>query len=566
MGVKLGQKWAVKDGNLLASNQVGSRFFNKEFDFSRASNGTYVDRDGLLKTAELYNKIEYSQDFQSGTYGASNLTRESSSVISPDGFENAYKLIPTAVNGVHILSNLTINNAVYSVFAKQGGYKRFRFNTGSSSEGYASFDLDLGQVVQSGGTYYINSGIEDYGNGWYRCYLAIGATSGTTTTLAIEDNSGSVTFIGDDVSGIYLYGMQAVEGTEPLDYQYTNGLQGLPRISFEDGVGHLLLEPQRSNLLLQSNQFDTSWAALSTGSVVSGQSGIYGSNDAWELTATSSGGNIFQSNSNSGTQTFSVYAKSDGSTGIRLYAFGSVNANAYFNLNTGVVLGASNTLASSIENVGNGWFRCSISFNQTNTGLRFYTSNNSTSLAAGTVYIQHAQLESGSYPTSIIETTTTSVTRLADVCNNSGSAQDFNSEEGVLYAEIARGGDANDDYELISIMDASSGQTLRIGFGKADNSTDWYIRLINGSLNLNVTGYEFEEGFQKIAIKYKSGDSAVWLNGVEIATDTTAFTPPSSFSELKFEWANNFPFYGKVRNVQVFTEALSDEELQKLTT
>ena len=62
MGVKLGQKWAVKDGNLLASNQVGSRFFNKEFDFSRASNGTYVDRDGLLKTAELYNIFTYSED------------------------------------------------------------------------------------------------------------------------------------------------------------------------------------------------------------------------------------------------------------------------------------------------------------------------------------------------------------------------------------------------------------------------------------------------------------------------------------------------------------------------
>ena len=101
MGVKLGQKWAVKDGNLLASNQVGSRFFNKEFDFSRASDGTYVDRDGLLKTAELYNLISYSEDFSSWVNYFCTDTQEG---ISPNGNNTAYTITDDAsaiVTGKH---------------------------------------------------------------------------------------------------------------------------------------------------------------------------------------------------------------------------------------------------------------------------------------------------------------------------------------------------------------------------------------------------------------------------------------------------------------------------------
>ena len=95
MGVKLGQKWAVNDGNLLASNQVGSRFFNKEFDFSRASNGTYVDRDGLLKTAELYNLMPYSEDFSQWTTQSGITLEQTTETYDPNGQYNAYKVIST---------------------------------------------------------------------------------------------------------------------------------------------------------------------------------------------------------------------------------------------------------------------------------------------------------------------------------------------------------------------------------------------------------------------------------------------------------------------------------------
>ena len=60
---------------------------------------------------------------------------------------------------------------------------------------------------------------------------------------------------------------------------------GEPRIDYkDDSKGALLLEPSRSNSLVQSNQFDTTWTINASAlDLTSGQSGVYGSNDAWLL-------------------------------------------------------------------------------------------------------------------------------------------------------------------------------------------------------------------------------------------------------------------------------------------
>jgi hypothetical protein len=170
-----------------------------------------------------------------------------------------------------------------------------------------------------------------------------------------------------------------------------------------------LIEKVRTNVVLQSNSFDTTWATTNA-TVTSGQAGYDGTNNAWELNSSASGGRILQSNTQAGLQTFSVYAKGSVSSGIRLYAFGTVNANAYFNLNLGTVgvIGGSGVTAK-IEAVDGGWYRCSISFNQTNVNLRLYTSDNANAEAAGTIYIQNAQLEAGDIATDYIATTSAAV-------------------------------------------------------------------------------------------------------------------------------------------------------------
>ena len=72
--------------------------------------------------------------------------------------------------------------------------------------------------------------------------------------------------------------------------------------------------------------------------------------------------------------------------------------------------------------------------------------------------------------------------------------------------------------------------------------------------------------FNKVAFKYKLNDCAIWINGQEVGTDTTA-TMPSGLDLLNFDQSNGTEiFYGKVKSVITFDTALTDAELECLTT
>ena len=171
-----------------------------------------------------------------------------------------------------------------------------------------------------------------------------------------------------------------------------------------------LIVKGRENLLLQSNQFDTTWSAVNT-SVTSGQSGYDGSSDAWllETNGTQFASNI-QSVSSSGVTTQSIYAKAGTLDFVILYTASSASPRVWFNLSNGTI-GSSpgGAFGASIQAVGNGWYRCSFANNDTTTNFRIYPTgaDNTFSTTAGSIYIQDAQLEQGLAATPYIETTST---------------------------------------------------------------------------------------------------------------------------------------------------------------
>ena len=63
--------------------------------------------------------------------------------------------------------------------------------------------------------------------------------------------------------------------------------------------------------------------------------------------------------------------------------------------------------------------------------------------------------------------------------------------------------------------------------------------------------------YNKIALKYKSGDISLFLNGSEVATRTNSLSL-SGLNTVDFDNGGGSIFYGKVKGLAVYNEALSE--------
>ncbi len=192
-------------------------------------------------------------------------------------------------------------------------------------------------------------------------------------------------------------------------------------------------------------------------------------------------------------------------------------------------------------------------------GQTFFFSGNGTD----GIYIWGAQLEALLYATSYIPTTGAAATRLGETATNAGDVNVFNSEEGVLYAEIAAlAGD--DSYRYMGLTDGTSNNRVIILY----HSNNDRIRVILSSGGTKYLDEYYTVSslvdFHKIALKWKVNDFALWVNGVERAIDTSG-SVPIGLNTFAFNQAGSSNFYGKVRNLQVFNKALTNRELEILT-
>ena len=177
------------------------------------------------------------------------------------------------------------------------------------------------------------------------------------------------------------------------------------------------------------------------------------------------------------------------------------------------------------------------------------------------------QVESLSYATSYIPTSGAIATRLADSVTGAGDATTFNSTEGVLYAEIAALYDEGTN-RAISLNSSSSGNSIRLYFDSSGLSEVTMQVRSGGALQV-IEKYVLPNSldFNKIAISYKLNSFSLWVNGSEVKTDTNGITP-IGLNQLSFDNGSGTTdnFYGKVKALAVFNEALTDAELLCLTT
>jgi len=203
----------------------------------------------------------------------------------------------------------------------------------------------------------------------------------------------------------------------------------------------LLVEPQATNLLLQSNAFTTTWSNFtSTGLSSAAGTSPDGTNNAWKHYSTSASGSINGAGATSTeieqsvtVTTGNVYAASIflRAAGNNWYAFGFYDHDgdvayhrAWFNLSTGVVGTKNSGITAYMTDCGGGWYRCIVLYTKSSgTILKVNggpvdadASVNSTMSGTNGALIYGAQMEVGwQGPTSYIPTTTAQVTRSADL-------------------------------------------------------------------------------------------------------------------------------------------------------
>ncbi len=227
-----------KDGkvySVLPSNGDG------DFTFSRGSNATRVNKDGLIETVtgdtprldhsdsscpslllepQRTNSITYSNDFSQSIYGKINLTITANQGISPDGTQNANLLVPNAAIGNRYLSNGSASDLkTNTVFLKK---KELRYVNVGNSSSVVVVDLENG-TISSNSVSANRFTIENYGNGWYRvsCYNTSSTNYQIQIFFGVDGSGSNIATNGTD--GVYIYGFEIQNGSYATSYIPTNG-------------------------------------------------------------------------------------------------------------------------------------------------------------------------------------------------------------------------------------------------------------------------------------------------------------------------------------------------------
>ena len=218
----------------------------------------------------------------------------------------------------------------------------------------------------------------------------------TETYLAIGGRDDVDTLVVDNVS---------VKEVTDADFDFDRNSTGT-RVN-ED----YLIEDVPYNLVLQSNQFDTTWTLFQGGTVTGGQPDKDYGNNAWRLNAvsTQSFSGLYQNKTFTGVTTLSIFAKAGTLSHLGIVNLNGTGFAVWFNLSNGTI-GTKDASVSNanMQNLGDGWYRCSFTQDVSAAGyfqLKPSDGELTPSTTSGFVYIQDAQLVKGDQPKDYLKTT-----------------------------------------------------------------------------------------------------------------------------------------------------------------
>jgi len=366
----------------------------------------------------------------------------------------------------------------------------------------------------------------------------------------------------------------------------------VPRLDYTNGsCPSILVEPQRTNLFLYSEQFDNiNWTKSNMNVTANSSTSPDGTTTADTITVTSTSAELYAAGTSATTTTtLSVFVKKGNQKYFGLTINGVNNFDsryqAVFDLDNGTIFQENNSStpltnrSAKIESYANGWYKVSVTATFAILAVGFVVFQHSNSVPTipsnnlawnnstnGNTFIWGAQLEAGSYATSYVPTLASSVTRNADVISKTGISSLIGQTEGTVFANI-NFKNTNTAAKYISINNGTNNN--RINFVLQGNGSALILEMsINGiSLaNVGLKNLSNLNLFLKIALKYKSGEIKCFVDGQLLFSNTLTYSNAVFDRLLLTNPAGGQPFDGDVNSIQLYKTALTDTECIALTT
>jgi hypothetical protein len=536
-GVKEGKLYSIKPSD-------GSG----DLIVTRATTATRVNSSGLVEVVP-YNLFNYSQEFNNAAWNnTSGVTITANSAIAPNGTMTADRFVGTG-GSWYFAQQKTLTSGIthtISVYVKS--------NTGSNQ----TFRL-------FGSTLLVSSNLTATTE-WQRFEFSFTSTTALDHGIARDSSNNN--------ADLLVWGAQLVEGSSAKEYLRTETRLNIPRLDYTNGsCPSILVEPQRTNLALSSEDFTNATYWNSTGDMVTtanqaiSPSGLQNA----DLFFDSGSRNKFVSSPVSSYLTFSCYFKRVDVTNVLITAsdFYSGDVSATFNLvaltSSSAISGDWSNNSTKIESVGNGWYRCSLTAlrGAGGSGVQYRIE---CAEVEKSFYAWGYQLEAGSYATSYIPTTSASVTRNTDIIYKPGISSLIGQTEGTVFCDVYR---KNSNSEFLLMVANSIGTNAYLNsiyFYQTSASVLIAEVFVSGTLQARITTSSgLSVGKHKIALGYKQNDFILYVDGVEIGTDTSGNIP--TLSTLEINGADSgFTSSVGINSVVLWKEKLSNDTLATLTT
>jgi hypothetical protein len=334
----------------------------------------------------------------------------------------------------------------------------------------------------------------------------------------------------------------------------------VPRLDYTNGsCPSCLVEPQRTNLVLRSEEFNDAYWGKTAGATVTANTDTApdGTMTADTVAFSGSGDSInkFVTLSlnvvNGTTYTFSVFAK-------------TLNQVIFFGGATG---GTGTNVYNGAVDYGNGWYRQSVTRTWTTSGTVNVQVLILTGVAATSIIVWGAQAEVGSNPTSYIKTEATAVTRNADVISKTGISDLIGQSEGTMFVDFElQPNNINGNY-LFSLSDGTTANLIRSEiFILSPTVSQFRTGLTTSGVGQGDNFTTITQLRNKMAISYSLNNFKLFINGALVYTDTTAAIPATSSFYLGNRVGVGNIIGANYKLASIFKTQLSDQECINLTT